>query len=336
LPAFFPAGEILFSQDIEDGSALFLLDLKENKKKSIYCDGMALFPALSRDGATIALTLKSSDTYQIATTPLQNMELSVLTFSNVSSKWPSFSMDGSKIVFQRTRSDKDEILIMNSNGEKQHPLGWEGRRPDYSPTRDEIIFELDVMGISNIFRGTIGEKEIENLTKVTKKEDACFSPSFSPDGDWVLFHRKNKGLWVMKSDGTKQNKILAENFATMMGRISPDGKYLAVCAGNGPSKGNLYLYTLSSPAFGSQLQQTGQIASRFPLKPRVVPKLYINAIPWADVILNGELKGTTPLTLYNVPVNAVIVLKYELYEKTFKVEQLKENRLSYDFPSQSR
>lgn len=32
LPVFFQSGEILFSQDIEDGSALFLLDLKENKK----------------------------------------------------------------------------------------------------------------------------------------------------------------------------------------------------------------------------------------------------------------------------------------------------------------
>lgn len=113
---------------------------------------MGLFPALSRDGATIALTLKSSDTYQIATTPLQNMELSVLTFSDVYSKWPCFSMDGSKIVFQRTRNGKDEIWMMNSNGEKLNPLGWEGRRPDYSPTRDEIVFESDVMGISNIFQ----------------------------------------------------------------------------------------------------------------------------------------------------------------------------------------
>jgi Tol biopolymer transport system component len=152
-------------------------------------------------------------------------------------------MDGSKIVFQRARNGKDEIWMMNSNGEKLNPLGWEGRRPDYSPTRDEIVFESDVRGISNIFRGTVGKKEIENLTKATKMENACFSPSFSPDGEWILFHRKRKGLWVMKRDGTKQRQILPENFATMMGRISPDGMYLAVCAGNELSKGNLYLYT---------------------------------------------------------------------------------------------
>ena len=253
LPVFIPSGEILFSQHDESGSTLFLLNPKEHKKESIFHhDSANLFHVFSRDGVTLALTLNSYHAYQIATVTLQSSELSVLTFSNIKSRWPCFSGDGNRIVFQVTRNGRDEIWMMNCNGKKQHPLSWEGRHPDYSPTREEIVFESDVRGISNIFRGIVGEKEIENLTKATKIEDACFSPSFSPDGEWILFHKKGKGLWVMKRDGTKQKQIMTRNFATMMGRISPDGMHLAVCAGNIHSKGNLYLYTLPSPTFGSQ------------------------------------------------------------------------------------
>jgi len=249
MPAFLDNDTLAFSRGGDSGGVVLSFKQLTPSGKQFHTKSYSkveyLHPMmfLNASEGSFIFTLKQYNTPRIFVLPLNGIPKELAY-----GEWASFSNDGKRIVFQRVsqryNDGKPEIWMMNSDGSDQKSTNLKGQRPECSPKRDRIIFEdSNSAGVSIIQTAEIRNLE-RSLKSLTKKDD-CLYPSFSPDGKLILFYKKGDGLWAMKSNGSRQQRILkvSRSSEIVMGRISPDGKRLAVWSGI-KDEGKLLLYKI--------------------------------------------------------------------------------------------
>ncbi len=113
-----------------------------------------------------------------------------------------------------------------------------GSTPEWSPTRDEIAF-----CIVDRFNPAAGGRAVENdiyvidadsggLLRLTRDSDLNAHPSWSPDGEWLVFVSDRDGegpldIWVMDRSGNEALKILDCDSDCWHPVFSPDGLRMA-------------------------------------------------------------------------------------------------------------
>jgi len=152
---------------------------------------------------------------------------------------PSWSPDGSKIVFTSGRSGDYEIWSMNADGSERRKLtdrrGWDGL-PRWAPDGAKIAFAGQVRSPAGetsfeIFSINSDGSDLRQLTdsstwknhEESASEEGGHShdepvawnsvPTWSPDGSLILFASNREGdgvtplLYTMKPDGSDQKKF---------------------------------------------------------------------------------------------------------------------------------
>ena len=135
---------------------------------------------------------------------------------------PNWSPDGRKIIFTSYVNDPSstltsaEIYIMNSDGTGQAQLtsdGIEKRGPAWSPDGRRILFAcrsgapnaagvatFEICVMDAVANGPVTQLTLNNINEVT--------PTWSPDGQAIVFHRTPANqLWVMSADGSGQTQL---------------------------------------------------------------------------------------------------------------------------------
>ncbi|MCI0532671.1 hypothetical protein L0Y49_00455, partial [bacterium] len=120
--------------------------------------------------------------------------------------WPRWSPDGNKIVFFKSdlylNSDKNEIWVMNSDGseaEKISNVTW-NYPPVWSPDGTKVAFAHK----GNIYEYDIAHGSLTNLTGFPAGEGTALHPSYSSDGEFVVFSHVADGtrqIWAVR-EGT--------------------------------------------------------------------------------------------------------------------------------------
>jgi len=192
----------------------------------------AAFSYRDEDKQVLALVLNKHSTPRVAAVSVDK-DPAIISYG----EYPNFSPDGNKIVFNK----KGDIWIMNVDGSSQRPSGLKGHHPEWSPVKDEIVFESDKNKKSVI--QVVSTSEKSKPEALTSQKDSCMYPSFSPDGKVILYFKKGDGLWAMKQDGSRKVRVLRSTSETVMGRISLDGKQLVVWSGN-RNEGKLWVYDI--------------------------------------------------------------------------------------------
>ncbi len=172
-------------------------------------------------------------------------ELKRLTSAPAKAEWfPALSPDGSRAAYNQTdpqvRGPRgNEIRIIDINNGNDELLSGESRFPCFCPDGKNIIFSFTKPGSRQIVRasiGTGGQKTAlgEKITIADERQGSQMveDPSVSPDGSWIVFHRKEEkggaGLGYIGTDGSGFSAITRQaGFGHAA--VNPDGKTV-VCS----------------------------------------------------------------------------------------------------------
>lgn len=233
----------------EGGVAIWEVDLNGNENRlfgglemglvdldaSPWSSGHVMYPSYSSDGTKIAFTYlkirenSGEDRYGIAiwnggdSFDFLTSDLCPRCFA---SGKPSWSPDGSRIVFGRTdRTDRldyedglNDIWIMNSDGtgqEKIYSNNSHNIHPDWSPDGLHIAFTSSPGGGGHYdprYLYTI-KLDDRSVTQITDNPDARdYLPDWSPDGSKIVFLRGSRCIRIpLSCEGGPRMKVINLN-----------------------------------------------------------------------------------------------------------------------------
>jgi Tol biopolymer transport system component len=157
------------------------------------------------------------------------------TTGNVFDSEPAWSPDGSEIAFTRiyyNQNFRNEIWIMNSDGSNQHYIGVEGFAAKWSHDGAKFIFTNTGDWNGSGLKGSdisICDTNGTNVQQITHTVGDEWSPSWSPDGNKILFGYSSDGnyasneIFKMNSDTTGREQLTINNSWDGSPRWSPDG-----------------------------------------------------------------------------------------------------------------
>lgn len=201
-------------------AALFLYNLKTNKIKLLSARnganlGSDFFPGKRQMLITLGSGKGQLDIFKLN---LKSLAVSPLT----KGPWRAINVEPSihprtrQIAFSSDKNGKTMIYVMSPTGKNVRQLTFAGHHnanPDWHPEKSELVFSGLSQGRMDLFHisaNGIGLKRLTSLKKRNGQWANCESPSFSPDGRFVVFSSNISGtyqLYVMNLEDLSVERI---------------------------------------------------------------------------------------------------------------------------------
>jgi Tol biopolymer transport system component len=210
--------------------------------------GYAFRPSISPDGKRVAFVWDGgSDNFDIYVKLINTGDPLRLTTNPEPDTDPAWSPDGSRIAFQRTSPERDEILVVSALGGAERKIAVRApqvsgrlnlgsallRRtgPVWSPDGRQIAM-VDSSGDESdaIYLVTVDTGERRRLTTPARRDESDSDPSFSPQGDRVAFVRWRAGaagsgdLYVQSVNGGEPKQLTFDHRQMSGLTWTPDGR----------------------------------------------------------------------------------------------------------------
>jgi Tol biopolymer transport system component/DNA-binding winged helix-turn-helix (wHTH) protein len=145
---------------------------------------------------------------------------------------PQFSPDGTKIVFESTRSGAYEVWMCRSDGsgfiQLTHYNSVSGT-PRWALDGQQIAFDSRAPGNPDIF---VVDSQGGSPRRLTREPSSEVVPSWSRDGRWVYFASDRTGGWeVWKMPSTGGPAVQVTRHGGFAAFESPDGRFLYYAKG---------------------------------------------------------------------------------------------------------
>ncbi len=135
--------------------------------------------------------------------------------------YPSFSPDGSKIVYTSKKSGNEEIWAMNADGSGKVQLtdlnASIAGRPRYSPSGDKIAFySSSTASGGDSLQVYIMDPNGSNPQQITTSGNNI-EPAWSPDGNHIIYSRRtpsNGRIYMIDRTGQNEHAFISDKKAT--------------------------------------------------------------------------------------------------------------------------
>jgi len=143
----------------------------------------------------------------------------------------SFSSDGTQFTYGSNISHDANIFLGNINNDDARNLTLnkgKNKSAEWHPTENKIIFNSDREGIYKVYLLDLAQNTPQ---LITPKDMEASLPSWSPNGDYILFSGSTDGkqydLYKIKANGTELTQITDTPLLSERdGLYSPDSKYI--------------------------------------------------------------------------------------------------------------
>ena len=155
-----------------------------------------------------------------------------LTKDQGNNAFPSYSPDGSQMVFRSGRDGNKNLYIMNVDGSDVRRLTqgeWTDTMANWSPTGEWIAFSSDRDKNFEIY---LIKPDGTDLRKLVGGNVRHNHPHFSPDGKWIVFTSQRAGFSAETVSLPRQPQAYGDLFAVRL-----DGTGLARLTHNGFEEG---------------------------------------------------------------------------------------------------
>jgi len=232
---------------------------------TIECDNQA------KDKVVISKEASSVESNQIyiMDSDGSNVQQLTNTDSNTRDLWPVFSNDGTQIAFVReidngSNDFSRNLYVMDVNGEnirKVTEAGFAYYAPSWSSDDETLTYSEYT---SSSYPASLSDLEIFKInvdgtekTRLTENDVLDRSPSWSPDGEKILYHSLREGgndLNLMNPDGTEKERLTNTSLTYVRPRWSNDGERIAFL-GYGSDSGR-YIYTIDADGSNQDIVST--------------------------------------------------------------------------------
>jgi len=194
-----------------------------------------VMPALSPDGKTIAFASDRSGNWDLYLMSADGGPAVQLTSDRTHDIHPSFSPDGRHIVYCSLgeRSGQWQLVTIDVDNPTTKRYIGHGLFPQWSPTGDTILYQrarergtrwFSVWTVELDDRGEAGSP-----TEIVWSADfACITPSWSPNGNAVVFctvmnpdadtqgdRPAESDVWIARADGSGRTRMTGGRFANL-------------------------------------------------------------------------------------------------------------------------
>ncbi|MDF3034262.1 MAG: tolB [Alphaproteobacteria bacterium] len=197
-PRFAPnSKEIAYLAYVNKTAHVYVINVHTRKKRLVgHFKGMTFAPRFSPDGRFLLLSLAREGTTALYKMDMVSGAVTQLTEHRCIDTSPSYSPDGTQIVFTSDRSDpnecKEKIYVMDSNGGNVHRISFgDGKysQPVWSPRGDLIAFTKQLEG-----RFYIGVMNVDGTNERLIADGYLVeAPTWAPNGRVILFTKESGG-----------------------------------------------------------------------------------------------------------------------------------------------
>ncbi len=170
------------------------------------------YPSWSPTGSQLLFHSNRYGDFDVFSMNADGSNVRQLTNNDVPDLAPVWSPNGRQIAFAQSYNDRRQLAVMNSDGTGLHLIttdeNYSRSHPSWSPDGQQLVFHMvtDKSIKNGLF---IIDKDGNNLRQLTDSTD--FAAEYSPDGEWILFHRSsggNRTIYRIRPDGTGMTVVL--------------------------------------------------------------------------------------------------------------------------------
>jgi TolB protein len=166
--------------------------------------------------------------------------------TGIENAFPSWSPDGSKLVFQSNRTGDFHLYLMNPDGTGVRdvtPTLKDCRNPSFSPDGSKLVFYSGASGNDEIFVMNADGTGVRNLTNNPASD---IHPHWSPDGKTIVFNSLRDDhdaydVYRMNADGSGVTRLTATREDETCVQFSQDGKRVVFLRGFGDGNDDIMI-----------------------------------------------------------------------------------------------